>query len=192
MNQIKFKKTELLQKDAYQKVIYWFFAYPAAEVSLNDLTKLVNISKSSAHDVVSLLAREKFLRLKIIGKVWRISCDQQHPFNTTKKIPYHLELVYNSGVIEEVLRLVPNSRSIILFGSYRKGDDLDSSDLDLAVETLDGEEVQILNLGEIPKFGSREKVKVNLLKFSRNKIDLNLFANLANGIVLHGFLEARP
>lgn len=192
MGQIKFKKTELLQKDAYQKVIYWFFAYPAAEVSLNDLTKLVSISKSSAHDVVSLLVREKFLRLKILGKVWRISCDQQHPFNTTKKIPYHLELVYNSGVIEEVLRLVPNSRSIILFGSYRKGDDVDSSDLDLAVETLDGEEVQILNLGEIPKFGYREKVKVHLLKFSRNKIDLNLFANLTNGIVLHGFLEARP
>lgn len=192
MGQAKFKRASLELNTAYWKVVYWFFAYPTQETSLNELTKQAGISKTTAHRLVSRLVKEKFLKTKILGKVWQISCEQQHPLNSTKKVLYNQELVYNSGVMEEVLRAVPNPRSIILFGSYRKGDDVETSDLDLAVETLDHDEVQIVPLGEIPQFGYRKKVKVNLLKFSRNRIDLNLFANLANGIVLYGFLEARP
>ncbi len=190
---IKFKKTGSLElNDAYQKVIYWFFAYPTTEVSLNGITKLVNISKTTANKVISQLAKEGFLKIQAVGRVWRISCNQQHQFNTARKIPYNLERIYNSEVIEEILKVIPNPKSIILFGSYRKGDDVETSDLDLAVETLDNEEVKIFNIGIIPRLGYREKVKVNLLKFSRHKIDLNLFANLANGVVLYGFFEARP
>ncbi len=192
MKQIKFKKTELELNDAYRKVMYWFFAYPTKEVSLNDLTRLVNISKTTAHTVVLRLAEEEFLKIQPLGKVWRISCNQQHPFNTARKIPYNLELIYGSGAIEEILTAIPNPKSIILFGSYRKGDDVETSDLDLAIETLDNEEVKIFNIGTMPRLGYREKVKVNLLQFSRKKIDLNLFANLVNGIVMYGFFEARP
>lgn len=193
MIQIKFKQTGSLElNDAYQKVMYWFFAYPTKEVSLNDLTKQVNISKTTANKVILQLAKEGFLKIQALGGMWRISCNQQHPFNTARKIPYNLERVYHSEVIEEILKAIPNPKSIILFGSYRKGDDIETSDLDLAVETLDNEEVKIFNIGTIPRLGYREKVKVNLLKFSRKKIDLNLFANLVNGIVLYGFFEARP
>ena len=44
----------------------------------------------------------------------------------------------------------------------------------------------------LEKLGFRTNVKVNLHIFSRNKIDLNLFANIANGIILSGFLEVLP
>jgi len=33
---------------------------------------------------------------------------------------------------------------------------------------------------------------VHLHIFSRNKVDLNLFANISNGIILDGFLEVHP
>ncbi len=192
MDKIKFKKTLMDVDDAYKRVLYWFFAYPTRQVSLNDLTKQVNISKTTANKVVSQLKQEGFLNVEILGKVWRISCNQRHIFNTIRKIPYNLELVYESGIIEEILKVVPHPRSIILFGSYRKGDDIEISDIDLAVETLDNREVKIVPFGTIPQLGYRERVKVNILKFSRNKIDVNLFANLVNGIVLYGFFEAKP
>lgn len=193
MKPVKFKKTENLElNEAYKKVMYWFFSYPTKEISLNDLHTLVNISKSTAHKVASQLAQEEFLKIDKLGKIWRISCNQQHPYNTTRKIAYHLELIYESGIIEALLKNFQNPRSIILFGSYRKGDDLETSDIDVAVETLDNEEVKIFDIGKVPKLGYRQNVKVNILKFTRNKIDLNLFANLVNGIVLYGFLEARP
>jgi predicted nucleotidyltransferase len=193
MKQIKFKKTELLElNDAYKKIMYLFFSYPTKEVSLNDLTKLTKISKTTANRVVNQLASEGFLKISQIGNLWRITCNQNHIYNTSRKIAYNLELIYESGAIEEILKHFNNPRSIILFGSYRKGDDAETSDLDIAVEMLDDEATKIFEIGVIPQLGYRQNVKVNILKFTRNKIDLNLFANLANGIVLFGFLEARP
>lgn len=187
------KNAELIElNEVYRKVFYWFFSYPTTEISLNDLTKAVNISKTTANKVVSQLSKEGFLNLTKLGKLWRIKCNQQHPYNTKKKIPYNLELVYMSNIIQRVLEKIPNAISIILFGSYRKGDDIETSDIDIAVETPDNEQASVIEIMVMPKFGCREKVKVNVFKFTRNKIDLNVFANIANGIVLYGFLEARP
>lgn len=193
MKQVKFKKVDLLElNNAYRGVLYWFFAYPAREISLNDLTKSVGISKTTANKVVSILSEEGFLKVESLGRIWRISCNQKHKYNFTRKISYNIELIYESGVIEEILSQIPNTRSIILFGSYRKGDDIESSDLDIAVETLDNDGVKIIPIGTIPQMGYRKNVAVSILKFSRNKVDLNLFSNLVNGFVLYGFLEARP
>jgi len=195
MKQIKFKKTEMELNEAYRRVMQWFFSYPTREVNLNDLTKLIRISKSTANKVVLRLGREGFLEVKELGKVWRISCNQQHSYNTTRKIAYNLELIFESGIIDAILHWpseIQNPRSIILFGSYRKGDDTETSDIDVAVETLGNEEIKIIELGIINKLGYRRRVKVNILKFTRNKIDMNLFTNIVNGICLYGLLEARP
>src|SRR3989344_2184436 len=193
MEKIKFKKTRILElNDAYLKVMCWFFSYPTQEISLNDLVELVNISKTTAKKVVNRLLKEEFLARDILCRMWRIKCNQKHPFNMTRKIAYNLQLIYESGIIDGILNSISNPRSMILFGSYRKGDDTENSDIDIAVETLDDEEVKIENEGIIPSLGYRKDVKVNILKFSRNKIDLNLFTNIANGIVLYGLLEVHP
>jgi len=193
MKQIKFKKTELPElNDAYNKIIYWFFSYPTKEISLNDVVKVTKISKTTANKIITGLVNEGFLNVSKIGNLWRITCNQNHPYNVTKKIAYNLELIYESGVIEGILQNTPNPHSITLFGSYRKGDDIDSSDIDLAVEILDNEETTISHIGTIQQLGYRQNVNVNMLKFTRNKVDTNVFANIANGIVLFGFLEAKP
>ena len=177
---------------AFMKVVYWFFAHPDREISLNDLTKNVSISKSTANKIVTKLVKEGFLKKEVLGKVWRISCGISHPYNTMIKIPHNLQLAYTSGIIELILKQIPNARAIILFGSYRKGDDNDKSDLDIAVEVLGEKEVKIFNFGVLPEFGYRKDVPVNVHIFSRESIDLHLFSNIANGIILWGFLEVKP
>ena len=179
-------------KEAYPKVLMWFFAYPNRETGLNDLSEALSISKTTASSVVGQLAKEGFLKKEVLGKIWRISCNKNHAYNSTKKIAYNLLLLYQSGIIKKISGAMQNSRAIILFGSYRKGDDDEKSDIDIAVEQLGSEDLNIINIGAIKKFGYREKVPVNLHIFSRSKIDINLFANIANGIVLEGFLEVRP
>lgn len=173
------------------KVQSFYFDYPTKEFSLNDLCSILKISKTTANSVVQQLIKEGFLKREITGKLWRISCNQQHPYNTTRKVSYHLSLIYESGIIEYVHDTIPNARSIILFGSYRKGDDTQESDIDIAVEVLSDEDIKIKEIGKIT-IGYRKEVPVNLHIFSRNKVDLNLFANIANGIALEGFLEVRP
>ncbi|MAF35906.1 hypothetical protein CL622_02190, partial [archaeon] len=68
----------------------------------------------------------------------------------------------------------------------------ESSDIDIAIEVVGNKELQIKELTTISKLGYRKNVVVNAHIFSRSKIDKNVFANIANGIVLQGFLEVQP
>lgn len=182
----------LVLTEAHNKIQHYFFDYPAKEFSLNDVCSAVNVSKTTANVVVGQLVKEGFLKKEAIGKLWRISCNLEHHYNITRKMPYHLVLIYESGIIPAVREAVPDARTIILFGSYRKGDDIETSDIDIAAEVLSDDEHKIVEIGVIPLFGYRQNVPVNLHVFSRNNISLNLFANIANGIILEGFLEVRP
>ena len=179
-------------REAYRKVLHWFFSFPDRFIGLNDLSVELGIAKKTAKDVVLKLIDEGFLSKEEIGKAWRISCNHEHFYNQSLKITYNLEMVFLSGIIQEIYKIFPDARSIILFGSYRKGDDNDKSDIDIAVVVLNNEGMKIVELGAIGKFGYRVDVPVNLHVFSRNKVDLNLFANISNGIVLDGFLEVHP
>ncbi len=176
---------------AYDKIMVWFFAFQDTDFTLNELCKNLEIAKTTANIVVSKFERMGFLTCHVLGKVWRIRAKPTHVFFVTHKIPFNLKSVYESGVLEWVNNNIPDARAIILFGSYRKGDDTEKSDVDIAVEVLRDSEPEIINL-QIAQMGYRKNVPLNIQVFSRNKIDLNLFANIANGIILHGFLEVRP
>ncbi len=178
-------------KEAYQKILIWFFTFPTREMGLSDLAKALGISKTTANVTVGRLADEGFLVIKVIGRTWRISCNQAHIYNYSRKIAYNLLTIYESRILENIHKVIQNPRAVIVFGSYRKGDNTEGSDIDVAVEVLGNEDVKVLQLGKIA-VGFRENVPVNLYIFSRNKIDLNLFSNITNGIILEGFLEARP
>lgn len=192
----KIKKEEKLQQvkksEAIFKIIYWFFAFPEKEISLNDLAKNVGISKTNANKIVTYLVKENFLKKEILGKTWRISCNPAHKYNITLKIPFNLGQIYESRIIDKIMKKIPNAKSIILFGSCRKGDDTEKSDIDIAVEVAENAELEIYKMGNLEQFGYRKNIPINLHIFSRNKIDLNLFSNIANGIVLSGFLETKP
>lgn len=192
----KLKKIDLMElNESYQKVLYWFFSFPNMEIGLNNISSNLKMSKTTAKKIINSLVKEGFLNKKVYGKTWRITCNLDHPYNLTRKIPFNLAMIYSTyygGLKDHILKIVGNAKSIILFGSYRKGDDNNKSDVDIGVEVADDEEVRIIELGVIPKFGFRNNVKINLHIFSRNKVDLNLFSNIANGIVLDGFLEVRP
>lgn len=192
----KLKNTKLIElNEAYQKVLYWFFSFPEAETGLNDLSSDLKISKTTAKKVINALEKEGFLVKKIYGKTWRITCNKTHYYNVTKKVAFNLSMIFESythGLRDDISKYASNPKSVILFGSYRKGDDTEKSDVDIAVEVSGNDDVKIIELGMINTFGYRQNVPVNIYIFSRNKTDINLFANIANGIILEGFLEVRP
>jgi len=192
----KLQNIKLLElNEAYQKVLYYFFSFPNLETSLNDLSEELQISKTTAKKIVLIMEEDGFLIKKVYGKAWRITCNLNHPSNHSRKIAFNLLMIYDAyyaGIKDEIIKIVENAHSITLFGSYRKGDDTEKSDIDIAVEVADNEDVRIIELGVIPHFGHRTNVPINLHVFCRNKININLFSNIVNGIVLEGFLEARP
>ena len=98
------------------------------------------------------------------------------------KIIYNISLVLESNLIEFIEeKLTP--KSITLFGSYSRGEDIEDSDIDLYVQ-CDTEE---LNL---KPFEAKLKRKIEL-HFNRNfnTYPKELKNNIINGIVLSGYLE---
>ncbi len=188
---LKGVKVEELER-AYEKSLAWFFAFPRNKIGLTELSRSVNSSKTATKQAVETLIQQEFLFRDIAGKAWILYANQKNLNFLRKKVVYHLGKIYEAGILEVVHKSVPQARAILLFGSYRWGDDNEESDIDIAVEVLDNHEMRIVNLGVVERLGYRKNVTVNLHVFSRNKVDLNLFANIANGVVLDGFLEVRP
>lgn len=189
-HKLKGVKVEEIER-AYEKCLVWFFAFPQHKIGLTELARLTNTSKTAAKQAVEGLIQLKIITREIAGKTWILVANPSNINFSRKKVPYHFDKIYESGIVEAVHDSIPQARSIILFGSYRWGDDNDKSDIDIAVEVLGNEEMKIVKLGILEQLGYRKNITVNLHIFSRNKIDSNLFANIANGIVLDGFLEVR-
>ena len=85
-----------------------------------------------------------------------------------------------------------NPKAIVLFGSYRKGEDISGSDIDIAIEKDDVKEYTTVRLNELLNLEKRLDRKIQVHLFNRKSVDVNLFNNIANGIVLSGFLEVKP
>ncbi len=185
----KIKGIELLElNESYKKVLNWFFSFPNKATSLNELSDTLKISKSTSNRILKKLEKEGLIKIEVIGRNWRISLNKNNEKLKGMKISYNINLIYESGIIEEIKELFPNFISIILFGSYRKGDDIEESDIDIAVETLGKKDIEITEFS-ITNLDYRKNVKLNILVFSRSHVNKNLFSNIVNGIVLEGFLE---
>lgn len=175
--------------EVYRKVMCFFFSYPQISIGITNLASSISASKNATKEVVIKLISEEFLNKIVIGKSWLITLNPKSKTLITAKIPYNLQIIYQSDIIKKIYELYPGASAIILFGSYRWGTDNENSDIDIAVELNNINKFNIRVLGNFKKLGYRKNIKVNLHIFSRKVIDINLLTNIHNGIILDGFLE---
>ncbi len=187
------KKQEITeQSEIFIRALHYFFSFPEKPIGLNSLAKSIKASKTSAKKAASLLIKKGLISKEELGKAWRLSAEYKSPSFILKKIPYNLQKVYESGILKQVHNKLPNARAIILFGSYRWGTDTEKSDIDIAAEIPESRELKIETLATLKSLGFRKNIKVSLHTFSRDRTNINLFNNIANGIILDGLLEVRP
>ena len=168
------KYLKLYEETAKNKIIEVLFKYPEKEFSLSDLAK-----------EAGLITIEK------LSKIWRIKSNQTNWLFIRSKIVYNLGFVYKSGLVEFLIEHFKNPKAILLFGSFRKGEDLTNSDIDIAIESNEIKDYQTMGLRELTEFEKIIGRKIQIHLFNREGIDDNLFNNIANGILLWGFLEVK-
>ncbi|MBW2967029.1 nucleotidyltransferase domain-containing protein [Candidatus Woesearchaeota archaeon] len=95
----------------------------------------------------------------------------------------NLEQIYESGLVDHLEEKLPGS-TIILFGSYSRGEDTVKSDIDIAVI---GSKEKRMDLSRFENILGRTII-VNF--YENMKIDKNLKQSLINGITLQGMIEA--
>jgi len=166
-----------------------------AEVFFNEPTKkhyLIEISKKAklAHTSVKRLLKE-LVKENIIKEDIEIKGKRKFPVYSSNinlneykryKTIYNLIHIEKSGVIDFLRsKLMPNS--IILFGSYSRGEDIETSDIDIFIQTKD----EKINLGVYEK---KLKRKIQLhFRDNFNSYPKELKNNILNGKVLYGYIE---
>jgi predicted nucleotidyltransferase len=176
----------MLQNCSIMKVAGVFFDEPTKEHYLIEISKKADIAHTSVKNYLNVLKKNSIINEKI-----EIKGTRKFPIYTAeinnkdykeyKKIYNHLELLESgiSAFLKE--KLMP--KVIVLFGSYRKGDDTEESDIDLFLEC----QKEDLDLSQFEK---RLKRKIQLhFKTRFNHYPMELKNNIINGIVLEGYLE---
>ena len=131
------------------------------------------------------------IKIERLTKIWRVKANQENWMFKRAKIVYNLNFIYQSGLVEFLNQSYNNPKAIILFGSFRKGEDTSSSDIDIAIESDVAKDYKVLGLMALSDFEKVIGRSIQIHEFNRKSIDDGLFNNIANGIVLMGFLEVR-
>ena len=181
----------LLVQSSIQRVLEVLFRYPELEFSLSDIAKEARVAKPHIGGVLANLEQLGFITIVKLTKIWRIKANQQSWNFLKSKIVYNLNFIYQSGLVEFLIDHFGNPKAIVLFGSFLRGEDFSTSDIDIAIETYETEEYKTIELRILSDFEREIGKKIQLHLFNRKNIDIHIFNNIANGIVLSGFLEVK-
>lgn len=174
-----------------QRLMSVFFLHPETEFSLTEVAQRAQIAKSAASRLLPLLAEADIVEVKQLGAVHRIKANAQHFGFIKRKIAWNISLIYESNIIEFLDEHFHHPKAIVLFGSFRLGQDSMHSDIDIAIEVTEDIPVKSVRLAEFEELERKLLRPIQIHMFNRRRIDENLFSNIANGIVLLGYLEVR-
>jgi len=176
----------MLQKNSIWRTAGAFFNQPLKEQYLLEISRNINLAHTSVKMNLEELKMMGIIKESIIKKGKRsfpvFKADLNSKTYIRYKKLYNITMLVESGLIEYLeAKLMP--KSIVLFGSYQKGEDLEDSDIDLFVEC----EADKIDLNKYERMLLR-KVQLHF-KSSFTSYPKELKNSIINGIVLMGFLE---
>jgi len=174
----------MLQKCSILKVARVFFHEPTKQHYLIEISRNTKLAHTSVKKYISILKEKKIITETKEKKGSRVfplfkANLQNKEYKDYKKINNLLEIKESNLISYLIDNLMPNS--IVLFGSYQKGEDIEDSDIDLFLECKE-ENIDISN------FQLHRKIQLHF-RDSFKKYPKELQSNIINGIVLHGYLE---
>lgn len=177
----------MLQKCTIYAIAGIFFDEPETEFSLAEIKRRSGKAATSV-----ILHLNELIKEGVIIKTSKKAGKRQYPLyksnqnNTTyvhyKKI-FNIDILNKSGLID-FLKDQCFPECIVLFGSYAKGEDTKTSDIDLYIQSKEK------NI-ELKKYEKSLGRKIQLhFREDFNKYAKELKNNIINGTILSGYLEA--
>lgn len=162
----------------------YFFINPTRKLRVREIEREVRIHLPSAIKYSKELERGKIIKNEVISNIKLYSADRSYKTFLLEKREYNIKALYHSGLIEYLIERY-NNPVIILFGSYGKGEDIESSDIDLYLE--------ISNKNKIDLKQFEKKLNKNIQVFIYRNIkeveNKELANNILNGITINNFVE---
>ncbi len=156
------------------------------QLNQREIAARLGVSPTAVAKSLPALQKEGFIKFEKVKSInlTRVELNRDNGLAISLKRAENLRMIYESGIASFIEEKFPGT-TIILFGSYSRGEDTINSDIDLAI------------IGTKEKGADLEKFE----KILERKISLHLFSslkdtskefreNVFNGIVLAGGIEA--
>lgn len=171
----------------YNKTKEALFERPTYRFHLRELARLIKAHPNSVSNVLTLLSREGIARSEKKKHIVEVTANIESLQFVRKKRVSNFEKIYNSGIIEDISNIFdPDSISVI--GSYSRGEDIETSDIDLVVLNAKKKSAGVINFEKFERMLNR---KVHLIVTNYKEMSDEFFINLINGILLYGYLRGK-
>ena len=150
---------QLYQKIAHLKVLSLFLENPHTSYYLRESARILNMDPMTVKRSLDLLVEDEFL-VKVEEKnriLYRTNIE--NPALRHLKISYNLSWLREKGMVDFIINRMKSVTSIMLFGSFAKGENDENSDVDILTISLDKDKPT----AELAKLLGRD---VNLVNFT--------------------------
>ena len=166
-----------------------FIREPEKEFHIRQISKLLKKSPTTISRYLKEFEKKGILNSeKKLGHLLFRANTENNNFKQLK-LNYNLNLLYDSGLVDSLIKEFNHPEAIILFGSFAKAENILKSDIDLLIISPMKKE---LNLD---KFEKKLGYKIQIFVHSNKEIaqmrekNKELLNNWINGIIIHGFWE---
>jgi len=180
VNIYKLKLTNL-----QQEILRLLFVKAGVSLNQRRIAKILGVTQPAVMKALPGLEKEGIINIKQDkeSKRWSIELNRDNHKAMQLKRVDNLKQIYESGLADFLEKEFAGA-TIILFGSYSRGDDTTTSDIDIAVI---GRKEKQHDSSVFEKLLER-KININFYE-SWKKIHKHLKENLCNGILLTGGVE---
>ncbi len=168
-----------------QEILRLLFIKVGISLNARGVANALNVSQPAVSKALPLLEKKELIKVQKDKESGRLSIELNGENSQIfwLKRADNLKQIYESGFTSFLRDSFPGC-TIILFGSYSKGEDIFTSDIDIAVV---GSMEKEMNLSKFEKILYR-KIILNFYP-SFKKVHKNLLENILNGIILTGGVE---
>ena len=163
-----------------RQVLEQLFQSQGSVLSQKQIAQNIGFSEMAVKKALVPLVEQSFVLLHKSENRTAIRINSENEFIMGLKRYWNILKVYSSG-LESYLKDSSPGATIILFGSFARGDDIYNSDIDIAIIGMEKKDIPV---SQFEKFFQKD-IHISFFKNFR-EIHKNLKENLCNGIVLSG------
>ena len=170
----------MLKNCTAYRILQMFFDSPTRRFQLREISRKARLGLPSVRNHVRMLEREGFVKRNTEGTYPCYTASGSDRFRLYRRNDAIIRL-HESGLLEFLAdEFVPDA--IVLFGSVSRGEDIETSDIDLFLVAREKEV-------DLKKFEDKLKRKISLHFGERpSRLPNELLNNIINGIVVYGYL----